>query len=276
MGEGIGGLFSKRREKQLLAEREAQKRLELERIEQEERRKLKEKELEVKKLSEDVVWFKRMMAHNIRMPLAVIAGYGELLGSEGFSSREEELECIHKICKNIDYLDTVTKVLLDDDQEDAYKQKEYFDILDCVCKVADYVKTIAQKAGIGISVNSSKKEVLFYGNRITLMRAFFNLVENSIRYMNRQGSIFITVEETENEILIVYRDDGEGMNSEEAMHITELNYQGSSSKTMGHGLGMFLIHQTVEEHGGTLTVKSGEGSGMGIYMAFPKKRQVKL
>ncbi|MBQ7955232.1 MAG: HAMP domain-containing histidine kinase [Lachnospiraceae bacterium] len=261
--------FSLKSKKQADAEREEL--LQIEKREQEERRKLEEKELEVKKLSEDVVWFKRLMAHNIRMPLAIIVGYGELLTSMNFSSREEELDCIKKICTNIDYLDTLSKVLLDNEQEDLLLEKKYFDILECVRQTAEYVSVIAQKAGIKISVISSKNEVLFYGNRIALMRAFFNLIENSIRYMNRQGNIYFTVEETENEILVVYRDDGEGMQADEAQHITELNFQGSNKKAGGHGIGMYLIKETVEKQGGTLNVKTGNGNGMGVYMSFPKR-----
>jgi len=276
MAKEKSGFLFKRQNRKTMIEEEREKHQALEEKEREEYRRLEEKEQEVKRLSEDVVWFKRMLAHNIRMPLAIIAGYGELLGNNSFSSREEELDCIRKICKNIDYLDTLTKVLLDNEQEEVLTQKEYFDVLSCVRQVAEYVKGIAQKAGIGISVNSSKQEVLFYGNRITLMRAFFNLIENSIRYMNRQGNIFITVEETEKEILIVYRDDGEGMLWEEATHITELHFQGSNGKAGGSGLGMYLVEQTVSEQGGTLSVKTGQGNGMGIYMTFPRKRQEKL
>lgn len=276
MATGIGEFFFKRQTKQKLEEEMLEKRRKMEEAEKEKSRELEKSQEEVKRLSEDVVWFKRMMAHNIRMPLAIISGYGELLANDSFSSREEELDCIQKICKNIDYLDTLTKVLLDNEQESTLIQPEYFDVLECVRQVAEYVKTIAQKAGIGISVNSSKKMVLLYGNRISLMRAFFNLIENSIRYMNRQGNVFITVEETENEILIVYRDDGEGMEPEEAMYITQLNYQGANKKKEGHGLGMYLMEQAIVEQGGKLTIKTGQGSGMGVYMAFPKIRQEKL
>lgn len=262
MGFGFKGLFNRAaEEKQQLLERE-----------QEERRRLAEKEQELKQLSEDVVWFKRLMAHNVRMPLAVIVGYGELLAENGFQTREEELECIHKICKNVDYLDTVFKVLLDDQTEEML-EKKHFDILGCVREVAEYLKMIAKKAGIKISVNSSRSEVLLYGNRISLMRAFFNLIENSVRYMNRSGNIFITVEETEKEVLVVYRDDGEGMRTDEAKDIAELSFRGSNSKSGGYGIGMYLVRQAVEEQGGSMEVKTGEGNGMGVYMSFPKKRQ---
>lgn len=244
--------------------------------EQEDRRRLDEKSKEVEKLSQDVVWFKRLMAHNLRMPLAVITGYGELLLSGSISSREEELDCIRKICTNIDYLNTLSRVLLDSDQQESSLEKENFDMLADVRRVADYVKTITQKAGIKVIVNSSRSEVLFFGNRIYLMRAFFNLIENSIRYMNRAGSIVITVEETDREVLVVYRDDGEGMRTEEAVHITELEYRGSNSKKEGNGIGMYLIRQAVETEGGSLEVKTGEGAGMGVYMSFPKKQQQNL
>ncbi len=259
------GNFFWNREKQTMLERE-----------QEEHRELEQKRQEVEKLTNDVVWFKRLMAHNLRMPFAIITGYGELLLSGSCASREEELDCIRKICNNIDYLNTLSKVLLDDDQEELLSQKEYFDVLACVRRVSEYVRTITQKAGIRIVVNSSREEVLFFGNRISLMRAFFNLIENSVRYMNRQGNIVITVEETGKEILIVYRDDGEGMCPEEAEHITELDFQGSNRKKEGNGIGMYLIRRMVEAEGGSMEIKTGEGVGMGIYMSFAKNQQKNL
>ena len=220
---------------------------------------------------EDVVWLRRMLSHNIRMPMAIISGYGEMLKNGSFSSREEELKCISKICKNIDFLDTLLKVLLDDDvSEESLEEKEWFDILECVREAAGYVKTIVMKAHITISVNSSKDKVMFYGSRIILMRAFYNLIENSIRYMNRPGNIFITVEDTENALLIVYRDDGEGMDVREADEIVKLNYQGSNSKQSGHGFGMYLVKDAVEKNGGSIEIHTGKGKGMGVYMTFEK------
>lgn len=220
--------------------------------------------------SGDIKWFKRLLAHNVRMPLAVIVGYGELLKEEGFTSRAEEMEYVRKICKNIDYLDTLFKVLLDADTEKLLTEKEHFDVLACIREVAEYVRMIAQKAGIRILVNSSREKVLLFGNRISLMRAFFNLIENSVRYMEQQGNIIITVEETEKEILIVYRDEGKGM-AGDAEHIAEIGFQGPNGKADGCGLGMYLVRQTLEQQGGTFRVKTGEGKGMRVDMSFARK-----
>ena len=111
---------------------------------------------------------------------------------------------------------------------------------------------------------------MFYGNRIIMMRAFYNLIENSIRYMNRAGNICITVEDTDEEILVIYRDDGEGMDESESQMITELSYQGVNRKKSGHGIGMYLVRDAVEKNGGSLKVHTGKDKGMGVYMSFQK------
>jgi len=227
-------------------------------------------EAEAERMKEDVRWFKRIMSHNIRMPLAVIVGYGELLTNGGFRSREEEIDCIKKICSNIDYLDVMTKVLLDDEQGDLLKQKEYFDILACIRRVTEYVSRIALKAGIRVSVNCSRDIVTMYGNKISFMRALFNLIENSIHHMKRSGNVVITVEENENDIIIIYRDDGEGMPEHEAVMLNEQKTVVWENGKIGRGIGMYLIRQTVAEHGGEVQIKTAEGKGLGVYMSFPK------
>ncbi len=219
-------------------------------------------------------WIKRMLSHNMRMPMAIITGYGDLLKTGEYQNRQEELEYIQKICGNIDYLNRLLGVVLDTGRQNREAQKEYFDVLGCIREVAEYVKTMARRAGIVIAVNSSKQEILLYGDRIQMMRAFYNLFENSLKYMKCGGTIYVTAEETEEEILMVYKDDGVGMDAQEAEWITQPGYRGSNAQENnnagGDGLGMYLVKRIVEGHGGSLRVKSGSGKGMGIYMTFRK------
>ncbi len=217
------------------------------------------------------IWFRRLLSHNIRMPMTIIAGYADMIKNGGCKNREEEIACLDKICKNIDFLNTLLQVLLDDrSNEELLEKKEWFDLLACSRETFEYIKTITQKEQIKVSVNSSKQNILFYGNRIIMMRAFYNLLENSIRYMKRSGSICLTVEDTPEEILVVYRDDGEGMDESEADSITKLNYQGSNAGKSGSGIGMYLVRDAVEQCGGTLSIRTGKGKGMAVYMTFRK------
>jgi signal transduction histidine kinase len=87
--------------------------------------------------------------------------------------------------------------------------------------------------------------------------------------MGRSGTIYITVSYVrENEILLVFKDDGLGMESEECAHIFDRHYQGGNG-TSGSGMGLFLAKSSVTAHGGSISAKSEPGKGMGIYITLP-------
>lgn len=216
----------------------------------------------------DIVWLKRLLSHNFRMPMAVIAGYGDLLREGSFESREECLMVIGRICKNIDYMNTMLQVLLNDDVNGTQSEGESFDLIGCIRLGMEYVNTIARKQGVKIQVNSAQPAVTMHGDRIRLIRAFFNLIENSLKYMKRAGVIHITVDKQEDTAYVMYKDDGEGVDEDEASRLTEWRYQGTNQES-GYGLGMYLVREAVEDLGGTIEVRSRKDEGMGIYMTFP-------
>lgn len=217
---------------------------------------------------DDIVWLKRLLSHNFRMPMAVIAGYGDLLREGSFESREECLMVIGRICKNIDYMNTMLQVLLNDDVNGTQSEGETFDLIGCIRLGMEYVNTIARRQGVKIQVNSAQPTVTMHGDRIRLIRAFFNLIENSLKYMKRAGVIHITVDKQEDTAYVMYKDDGEGVDEDEASRLTEWRYQGANQES-GYGLGMYLVREAVEDFGGTIEVRSRKDKGMGIYMTFP-------
>lgn len=216
---------------------------------------------------EDVAWFKRIMSHNIRMPLAIIAGYSELLLSGSLETEEEKLVCVRNISKNIDFMNTLTKVVLDDNQDYLLEDKEEMDLLEAICDVTEYVKNIAKKSKIDIKVNSVDEQIMIKGNRIVIMRALFNLIENSLVHMKKSGEITITVQEQEEEVLVVYRDNGIGMEASEVENVLKLNYRGDSNE--GTGLGMYLVAEAVKSHDGTIEVRSDVDKGFAVYITLP-------
>ncbi|MBR2852330.1 MAG: hypothetical protein IKB91_08100, partial [Anaerotignum sp.] len=64
----------------------------------------------------DMNWMKRMLSHNVRMPMSIITGYGELL-RQGLLSPEEQQGIIRDICDNINYMNDVLKVVLDEAED---------------------------------------------------------------------------------------------------------------------------------------------------------------
>ncbi len=126
----------------------------------------------------------------------------------------------------------------------------------------------ASLAGLSIQI-SSKEETMPVKADPKLIRILFrNIIDNSIKYMRRHGTLVITLSRISDELFIVLKDTGEGLAEEETRHIFELNYQGSN-RISGNGLGLFQAKAIVEYYGGTIYAKSTPGNGMGIYIELP-------
>lgn len=141
-------------------------------------------------------------------------------------------------------------------------------IIDVARSVAKEFFDIAATAGLNINVSSADELLLVKADQNLLRTLFRNIIDNSIKYMNRHGSLIITISSIGDDIFVVCKDTGEGLASDETKHIFELNYQGSN-RVSGNGLGLFQAKAIVDYYGGTIYAKSNTGSGMGIYIQLP-------
>ena len=132
------------------------------------------------------------------------------------------------------------------------------------------LKADSKKANLVVSVSCASESLTVKADRNRLMILFRNIIDNSIKYMNRPGSLVITLSTIADDIFIVLKDTGEGLNEDETKHIFELNYQGSN-RISGNGLGLAQAKAIVDYYGGTIYARSTEGKGMGIYIQLPSK-----
>lgn len=126
----------------------------------------------------------------------------------------------------------------------------------------------ARKANLVVNISSAADTLMVKANPERLIVLFRNIIDNSIKYMRKAGSLVITISTINDDIFIVLKDTGEGLNEAETQHIFELNYQGSN-RISGNGLGLAQAKAIVEYYGGTIYAKSTEGKGMGIYIQLP-------
>ena len=224
---------------------------------------------------DDVKWLRSLLSHNVRMPLSIIQGYGDLL-EEGKLDEEKEKEVVTKICGNIRYLSNVLKLVIDNDSLAIEYKFELVDIMDVVREVAQYVKDFTVRGGITVNVVSSKKHVFIQADRCQLIRLFYNLFENSLKYMGKKGEINVIVSDTEDgNILIVYKDNGKGMPAAEVEHVFEKGYRSRTNLgEPGQGMGMYFVYQIIEDHGGTINVVSDVGKGFTVKMLLPVNRNL--
>lgn len=141
-------------------------------------------------------------------------------------------------------------------------------IIEVAKTASEELSDAAQRAGIAIRVSSNKDAYMVKANPEMLRIMFRNIMDNSIKYMNRHGILIVTISNIEEDLFVVLKDNGEGLPESETKHIFELNYQGSN-RISGNGLGLTQAKAIVNYYGGTIYAKSTQGKGMGIYIQLP-------
>jgi len=125
------------------------------------------------------------------------------------------------------------------------------------------LSTIAKNKSISISLNCD--ESLIFGNIELLYRAFYNIIENGIKYNIDGGYVDIQVSKiSENHAEILIKDGGIGIPDEMKKHIFQPFYRVDKSRSRemgGAGLGLSIVDNIIKKHKGTITVSDNENEG---------------
>jgi signal transduction histidine kinase len=223
---------------------------------------------------EALIRFHNAVSHGIRMPISIILGYADLLRGNLITDEDIRMEYLQKICERISYMSCLFDQFITDARADNNLYKLItapIDIAALVKQTANDVSTAASRKGINIRVTEADEPIILDADATQLTKVFYNILENSMKYMGRKGEINITVSRSSGSVLIVFKDDGKGLAEEEIEHIFDSDYQGKNKKS-GNGLGLHLAKLSISAHGGEIFAKSGIDKGMGIYICIPEGR----
>ncbi len=244
------------------------------------------RELEVKKLEEERLaeiqrlneenqkkaeHFRSLLSHSLRMPVAVIQGYAELLLSDMVENEETKAEYLNKIVQRSQYMsEIISRNLTAEENIDSSKLNyAEVDILDISQQTAADMKLAADEKGVKMQVLSPDEKVIAVADSYLLRRVMFNLLENALKYMGRPGVVTIRVVQQDGNVTVSVQDDGLGLSEKETEHVFEYQFKGSNHVT-GSGYGLYLVKKSIEAHGGTVSAVSSLGKGMGITFTIPQ------
>lgn len=233
------------------------------------RKNREKKSVEENREAEDIVLMKRMISHNVRMPMAVISGYGELL-RQGLLSEAEKEKCILNICENISYMNQIFKVLLDD-ESGAVISPGPVDVVELVYKMKNYVRDIASKIPININIEAAKPQLFIRAETIPVMKILYQLFDNAFKYLQNGNTVQIRLHPVgDDQVMIVFKDDGPGVEKADLTRIFEEGYRGKNKNGKpGNGFGLYNVKRTVEAYNGTVSASGDSGKGFSIVMMFP-------
>jgi signal transduction histidine kinase len=147
-------------------------------------------------------------------------------------------------------------------------------IRDVVDKVLDVNLHQAEKKGIVVSVKVSTNLPLVIGDADMLEQVILNLFANAVKYSPENTAIEIRLKERENDVLVEVEDNGYGISEKAQQRLFEKFYRVTDNEKVreitGTGLGLALVKEIVEIHGGAITVKSKLGEGSTFSFTIPK------
>lgn len=203
-------------------------------------------------------------AHELRTPLAVLQTGAEVMLTRERTSVEYQ-SFLADVLGEVGRLNVLSNDLLflakDHQKNTSFTRVRLSDV--CLRQI-DVMKRYAESKKIVIS-ESIDRDVFVLGKQDDLTRLVVNLLKNAIDYNRPGGSVLLSVKNIGSHVSLVCKDTGRGIAKHDLPHIFERFYKVDSNRAeyayQGAGLGLAIVQEIVEAHGGTVEVESVVGKG---------------
>ncbi|NPV57529.1 MAG: HAMP domain-containing protein [Anaerolineae bacterium] len=212
------------------------------------------------------------IAHDLRTPLTVVAGYIEAMQEGVLEADPERLTVIYG---EITQLQRLVEDLMTLSRADAGELRLNLQSLPVNGLLEQTKASFAVQAGksnidLNVIAGDDLPEVTIDESR--MLQVLGNLVSNALRFTSDGGSITLASDQQDGEVLISVRDTGKGIPPDDLPHIFERLYRADSSRNNDSGesgLGLSISRAIVQAHGGRIWAESQPGEGATIWIALP-------
>jgi signal transduction histidine kinase len=220
--------------------------------------------------------FISIAAHELRTPVATIMGYTELLSDQevlGSFSEQQKEAFLKEVYLSGEQLDKIVDDILDVSHIESGQGLPLY-------KKPASIKELLGKILKRLSLRSSRRVILEVSDEVPekfefdeqrIDQVVENLLSNAIKYSSEEDSIKIIVEVDQRRCTVAVIDSGIGMSDEQQAHIFDKFYRADYSNTAvrGLGLGMSIVRQIIDDHDGTIWVRSQLGEGTRVCFSLP-------
>lgn len=219
--------------------------------------------------------FLATISHELRNPLNAILGWAHMmrLGNLTPANVERAVETIYRNAKSQSQL---VSDLLDVSRIISGKLRldvRTIDLLQIVTAAIDSIRPAVDAKNIRLQTMLDPAAGPISGDADRLQQVVWNLLTNAVKFTPKGGRIQVKVQRIDSHIEVVVSDSGLGINKEFLPYVFDRFRQADASTTRIHGglgLGLSIVHQLVDLHGGTVSVHSeGEGKGATFTVHLP-------
>ena len=221
-------------------------------------RKLISLNAEMKEVTAQKLQFFTNVSHEVRTPLTLIlAPLDRLIVSLRESPYASDLRLIQK---NANRLLRVINQILDFRKVEGKQEKlavREIDLVPFVGEIKSYFDSMASVRAISYTFTSSIKQCTLWIDPDLLERVFFNLLSNAFKFTPEGGSVRIELTEEGDRVFIQVIDTGSGIRPANLPHLFDRFY--TEDRSMGTGIGLHLVKEYIDMHGGETRVESEPG-----------------
>lgn len=217
--------------------------------------------------------FLAMLGHELRNPLSPILTALQLMSLRGPRHFERERTVIQR---QVQHLTRLVDDLLDISRITGGKielQRERLELAEVVGKSIELTSPLIEQRRHHLDVRVPPTGLAVHGDHVRLAQVVGNLLVNAAKYTEPGGHIRISAERRDDQVVLRVRDSGVGIAPELLPVIFDMFMQGSRSLDRaqgGLGLGLTIVRQLVELHGGTVSAHSeGPGTGSELTVTLP-------
>jgi two-component system sensor histidine kinase BaeS len=207
------------------------------------------------------------VAHELRTPLSIMRGRLEAM-LDGIHPRDDDhIRAVLTHAESLEQLVGDVATVASAETGGLPLQREQVDLAVLANAVAEDFAEAARTAGAEIRVRVGAGAAPITADPARIRQALANLVANALRYGGGRGLVEITIDPAPAGTIITVRDGGQGIPPDMLEHVLERFVRGPEST--GSGLGLPIVADIAEAHGGSATVASKPGEGTTVTLLLP-------
>ncbi|WP_345240421.1 HAMP domain-containing sensor histidine kinase [Pontibacillus salipaludis] len=230
---------------------------------------------ELERLKQDRKDFLASISHELRTPLTYIKGYSTIASRTGITEEErnhylgiikEETEHVTQLVKNLFDLAKM-------DQNEFSIDKRPVSLCDLLGKVHEKMNPILLEYDLALHITCDAK-VIVNVDAERFQQVLLNLLDNAIKHAPPHSNMYMSVQIKDGRVAVTVRDEGEGIPEAELPFIFERLYRVDKSRSRefgGSGLGLSIVKEIVEKHGGEVQARSSVGEGTSMTIVLKKE-----
>ena len=208
-------------------------------------------------------------AHELRTPLALMQAQLELFSVEHPDVRPETAEFLTLLREQTERLTQMTRTLLEMSNLRHVARNERIQLAPMIEEIFTDLAPLSDKRGITLTAEGNG---IMTGSDALIYRLIFNLTENAVKYNRQGGSVRVSVTQEPEKLLLRVSDTGCGIPEEYQRSIFQPFFRVDKSRSReygGVGLGLSLVWEIADLHGGSVWVEESSDNGTTIAVKLP-------